>query len=183
MDCQLVVISGLPASGKSSLSDRLGVDLGVPVIHRDRLRRAVFEPFTEFPVSEDLITEATGRMIIAILETFARAGASVILDGNFNTPGHAIPVRAFVRSHDLPAIEICLWGDPDILRARFIDRADPPLTEDLIPYFERVLHRPPEPVLQPPASMFHVDTTDFGALDAVYPQLLNALLEARTAQQ
>jgi predicted kinase len=68
MDDQLVVVSGLPASGKSSLSDRLGVDLGVPVIHRDRLRRAVFEPFTEIPGSQDLITEATGRMIIAILD-------------------------------------------------------------------------------------------------------------------
>jgi predicted kinase len=180
MDYQLVVVSGLPASGKSSLSDRLGFDLGLPVIHRDQLRRSVFEPFTEIADAQDRISEATGRMIIEILDTFARARASVILDGNFNTPAHVIPVRALVQDYEWDAIEICLWGDPDILRTRFIERADPPLTDDLIPYFERVLHRPREPVLPSSARIFHLDTTDFSDLDAAYPQLLSALRDERS---
>ena len=117
-------------------------------------------------------------MVIAILEMFSLAGSPVILDGNFNTPEHSDPVRAFVESHHVPAVEVCLWADPSTLRARFIDRADPPLTEDLIPYFEKVLHRSHQSVLLPPAPVFHIDTTDFSTLEMEYSSVLRAIRES-----
>jgi len=112
---------------------------------------------------------------MALLETFANADNPVILDGNFNGPKQSIPVREFTEHYDLAAIEICLWGDPDVLRTRFIDRADPPLTEDLFPYFEQALQRPREPVLRPPLPVLEVDTTDFRVLELAYPHLLTTL--------
>jgi hypothetical protein len=78
-----------------------------------------------------MIADGTGRLVIAILEVFAQANSPVILDRNFNTPEHGTQVRDFVQIHDVSAVEVCLWGDPIVLRARFIDRADPPLTENL----------------------------------------------------
>jgi hypothetical protein len=108
---------------------------------------------------------------------FASSGSSVILDGNFNTPGHADPVRAFVQSHDTTTVEVCLWGDPNVLRARFVERADPPLTDDLLAYFEEVLYRPREPVLPLPAPVLHIDTTDFNSLETEYPHLLRSIRE------
>jgi predicted kinase len=156
----------------------LGADLRVPVIHRDRLRRAVFQAFVGNQGAHELIAEATGRMVIAILEMFALSGTPVVLDGNFNTPGHSNPVRAFVVSRHVPAVEVCLWGDPSTLRTRFIDRADPPLTEDLVPYFEKVLHRSHESVLPPPARVFHIDTTDFTTLENEYSSVLRAIRES-----
>lgn len=41
----LVVVSGLPASGKSTLARRLANDLSTPMVSRDRLRDAVFPDF------------------------------------------------------------------------------------------------------------------------------------------
>lgn len=36
----LVVVSGLPAAGKTTLSKRLSADLGLPHVCRDRMRRS-----------------------------------------------------------------------------------------------------------------------------------------------
>jgi hypothetical protein len=115
-----------------------------------------------------------GRLVIALLEMFASANKPVILDGNFNTEGHSDPVRRFVQRHDIRAVEICLWGDPSVLRQRFIDRSDPPLTQDLVPYFEQVLHRKRDAVL-PPSFPFHIDMTDFEQLETQYPSVLSSI--------
>jgi predicted kinase len=173
---QLVVVSGLPAAGKSTLSTRLGTDLGIPVIRRDRLRRAAFDSsLLTQPETRELVHRVTGAMVMALLESCVDEGHQVVLDGNFNTPDVAKPVRGFVEENALAAIEICLWGNPDVLRARFIDRGDPSLTDDFRTYFEHVLHRTREPVLRAPSPVFHVDTTDFENLDVTYPSLLAAI--------
>lgn len=174
----LVVVSGLPASGKSTLSARLGRDLSVPVVQRDRLRRQVFAELAGLPGAPELIPGATTRMVLAVLDSILDAGGGAILDGNFNTEQHAAPLRDFARTRSFQTIEICLWGDASKLRRRFTERADPPLTADLEPYFEAVLHRPRHPVLMAPALVEHFDTTDFAKLDSDYPALLGRITAA-----
>lgn len=176
MPGRLVLISGLPAAGKTTLAARLGRDLPAPVIHRDLLRRRVLFPIADaLPETRDHIPEATNRMVVGMLEAIVDAGGLAVLDGNFNNPYHGAAVRDSLAERDVRCFEVCVWGDADELRRRFIARADPPLTPDLEPYFESVLVRERVPVLGPPTPAFHIDTTDLGALDHRYPSLLEEI--------
>lgn len=167
-----MIVSGLPAAGKTTLSERLGRDLGFPVMHRDRLRHYVFDGFQEIEEVRDLLPAAGDRLVIGTVSMVVGAGVGAVLDGNFNTERHMGPVRRFIAAIGLPVVEVCLWGDPDELRRRFIARADPPLTTDLEPYFEEVLHREREAVLTDPALVRHLDTTDLSILDNAYAELV-----------
>ena len=181
MTGRLVVISGHPAAGKSTLARRLAADLGAPVVQRDRLRRDVLFPILEaHPQIRPMIPSTLDRLVSVLVEEILDAGATAILDGNFNTPEHAAAVRRrLAERSDPPAcVEVCLWGEPDVLRERFIARADPPLTDDLRPYFESVVARERLPVLAPPTPIVHLDTTEFSALDAAYPELLTSVRTA-----
>lgn len=168
----LVIVSGLPAAGKSTLSDRLGRDFGLPVVHRDQLRRYVFDGFHQIDQVRNLLSAAGDRLVIGTVSTVVEAGVGVVLDGNFNTERHMAPVRDFITATGLPVVEICLWGNPDELHRRFIERADPPLTPDLEPYFEEVLHRERTAVLTDPGLVRHLDTTDLSAIDTAYAELV-----------
>lgn len=102
---------------------------------------------------------------------------------SFNNPDHAASFHRFLdrrREQGRPprCAEVCLWGDPEVLRARFVARAEPPLTDDLRPYFEAVLARDRTPVLSPPAPVFEVDTTDWSDLDGAYPAVLAGITAA-----
>lgn len=176
----LVMVSGLPAAGKSTLSERLGRDLGIPVIHRDRLRRYVFDGFQEIDQVRDLLPAAGDRLVIGAVSMVVEAGGGVVLDGNFNTERHMTPVREFIAATGVHAVEICLWGEPDELRRRFVERADPPLTADLQQYFEEVLHREREAVLDDPGLVRHLDTTDLSVVDAAYDELVRWIRLAGT---
>lgn len=153
----LLIVSGHPAAGKSTLSTRLARDLQLPLVNRDRLRRYVFGELFELPTARDLIPAACDRVVLGILSTILGAGGGVVLDGNFNTERHMRPIRDYAAENGLRAVECCLWGDPEALERRFIERADPPLTSDLRPYFDQVVRRPRESVLFPPAIVEHLD--------------------------
>lgn len=176
----VVIISGLPAAGKSSLAKRLSDDLGLVWVQRDRLGSDVLADLAEVvsPTERDRIARAKDRLVNAVATAVIDGDSGVVIDGNFNTPEQAASIRSWMTDHGLRAVEICLWGDPAALEERFVQRADPPLTADLKPYFHQVLHRPRWTVLAHPAPVFHLDTTDLAVIDAVYDRLLAALATA-----
>jgi predicted kinase len=171
----LVVVSGLPAAGKSTLSRRLAHDLPAPLISRDKLNTSAFEEIRRLPESWPFLPEVLSRFINGALESIFDAGGGAVLDGNFNTVEHAVPLRRLLesRGESLAVMEVCLWGDTNVLRERFIERADPPLTPDLEPYFETVLHREHWTVLASPAPIIEIDNTDVGAVEARYVDVLS----------
>jgi predicted kinase len=176
----LVVVSGLPAAGKSTLSTRLGRDLPAVVVRRDHIRRQLLEAM-QLAQDDPALPAGASAMTMHLVTAVLESGGTVVLDGNFNTERHMTPVRDLLRSRPVPAVEVCLWADADELRRRFIARADPPLTPQLEPYFEQVLHRCHEPVLDEQRhEVEHVDTTDPSAIDERYPTLLDRVRRAIT---
>jgi len=176
----LVVVSGLPAAGKSTLARRLARDLLMPVVSRDRLRDAVFTDFSSAVAARGPELGPTmDRLVTTVLTSILEVGGAAIIDGNFNIQPQADALRALVADQASRGFEVCLWGNPDVLRRRFADRADPPLTADLEPYFEEVLHRPRWTVLAPPSPTVHLDTTDLATVDEAYDGLVALVADAR----
>lgn len=166
----VVVVSGLPAAGKTTLATRIACDVGFVLVCRDQLRQAMGPALAES--AQGVIGAAMDRLVNHILASVLDAGCGAVVDSNFNWVQQADAVRTLVAERSPPCFEVCLWADADELRRRFAVRADPPLTGDLVPVLERALARPRVPVLGPPTPTFELDTTDIGEVDRTYDALV-----------
>ena len=80
----LVVVTGPPASGKSSIARDLAEELEIPFLSKDELKERLYEELG----SGDELEEAIERSSTAILYSVARSnltvGVSVLVESNFD---------------------------------------------------------------------------------------------------
>src|SRR5581483_1035938 len=169
----VVVVSGLPAAGKSTLSRKIADALGLVHVCKDDMKRPL-GPII-LTARPDQVPQAMSALCTQVMGSVLDAGHGCVIDANFNMPIQGAPIREFIRDRRVDAFEVCLWADPEVLRQRFIARADPPLTPDLQEYFERALHRERTPVLGPPTPTVEFDTTEFAAMTDGLPGLLKQI--------
>lgn len=84
----LVIVCGLPATGKSTLATTLGSELGLPVFSKDDFKETFWESGESETTQADRKTsQAIGRQSIATLFLVARrlvdAGTSCVIESNF----------------------------------------------------------------------------------------------------
>jgi predicted kinase len=81
----LVLITGLPGAGKSTLAARLSEALLLPVISRDALKELLADSFGE-PDEEQVraITGAQFKLFYKLLDQLLQAGVSLIADSNLH---------------------------------------------------------------------------------------------------
>jgi adenylylsulfate kinase len=112
-----VWITGLPASGKSSITRELMKKLdalGVPmvVLESDKMRKIL----TPEPTYSEKEREQFYRAIVLIGELITRSGMNVIFDATANQRGYRDHARSLIRKFvevyvDCP-LEICMKRDP-----------------------------------------------------------------------
>lgn len=119
---RFIVVSGLPASGKSTLALRLGAALGLPVLDKDAILEALFE---RSPVegsehrralsreADGLLVQQAGSLPQAILVSWWRHPASTESTGTAVTWLHAAGIEV---------IEVHIDCPPDLAAARFVRR-------------------------------------------------------------
>lgn len=78
------MISGLPASGKSSLAHQLGQELGFSVIDKDDFLEGLLESATEFDAE---FRSRSSREADVQFEKATRAAGNVILVSHWRHPG------------------------------------------------------------------------------------------------
>jgi adenylate kinase family enzyme len=74
----LIIVSGAPGTGKSTLAHLLGRRLGCPVISRDEIREGLVHAGTD-----DARFALTYRLFIDSVATFADAGVTLIAEAAF----------------------------------------------------------------------------------------------------
>lgn len=123
----VVVVSGPPAAGKTSLLDALADALGLPVIAKDDIKEKLFDTlgWSDEGWSKK-IGAATWELLFLVAERLAAAGTAFILEANFYPDPHADRLRALVGRCGLRVVEVhCTAGAIELIR-RFREREDDP---------------------------------------------------------
>lgn len=79
----LVLVTGAPATGKTTLASRLSGELGWPLLSRDRVKELLWDalPEVERDASRDLVLKAQWPLFYALVAELLNAGVSVVAEG------------------------------------------------------------------------------------------------------
>lgn len=167
----LVVVTGYPATGKTSLAVHLSCEFGFPLVSKDMVKERLFDVLG--PGDNDW-SHLLGRASMAVL--YAQAGAvlgagvGVVAEANFDAELGGRDLRALLREHDVPVCQVVLQAAPEALVARAKERAEkgerhPGHNEQyVIAELERMVATPYQaPDL--PGDCFQVDVTDLDKVD------------------
>ncbi len=167
----LIVITGRPAAGKSTLATWLGEQLSLPVISKDSIKEILFE---EIGWRDREWSKMLGRASVELMYHYAqtqlKADKSVILDNAFH-PYLASPVlQSLLNQYKAQAVQVICTTDNEVLFERFRQRAlsgerhmghvDSQSLNELKQNLKK--ERPVQ--LEIESHIVQVDTTDFGTL-------------------
>jgi len=115
----LVVVTGPPASGKSSLARDLASELSIPFLSKDELKERLYEVFGSGDEAEDQVERAALAILFSVTRSNLAAGVDVLVESNFDADTDTEPLR------EMPArlVQVHCDGDTDELVEHFAERA------------------------------------------------------------
>jgi predicted kinase len=179
----LVMVSGMPATGKTTLGRRLAADVGVPFFAKDELKETLFDTLGVGDRSwSRRLGAASMTLLRAIAEATVSAGRSAVIEANFTLAYDAPFYQELMARAGVRVAQVWLTASPDAIIERFERRAASPQRHPghvelaNMDEFRRALAREDDAPLPLGGPIRRVDTNDFATLD--YPALLEWLRAA-----
>ena len=118
---RLIIITGLPGTGKTTLARDLARSHALPLICKDTIKE---------PLMDVLVSEASSRALsdiaFAVMFSMAREllalGESLILEGNFRRGEHEAPLLAALPAERPAIVQVLCSANEDERRARLLQR-------------------------------------------------------------
>jgi predicted kinase len=128
---RLVVIGGLPGTGKSTLAARLREALGAVVLHSDEVRRQVARlspatgPANSFGqgMYSPEMTELTYREMLARARSALTAGKTVVIDASWHDPAWREEARRLAAEVSAGLVELRCWLPLETIAERVTGQA------------------------------------------------------------
>lgn len=163
----LIIVNGLPATGKTTFGNKLAKELKLPIFRKDDIKEAVADQIVEITAVEALRLGLFSRVMINYIVNQLKSGQSYILDSNFS-PGQQ--TDAFIEIvKDFNIVEIFLKADGEVLFKRFLERKSNRHPVHLEHYLEpgKFEETITKGLLQPLklGAVIEIDTTDFEKVD------------------
>ena len=118
----LILVAGMPATGKSTLAGKIGAALGLPVLEKDEIKEGLFDTigYADLAAKRQLDV-AAAAVLLRMARAVLKSGSSVILVNNFDAAMRD-DVQALVDECECRAVTVFLGGDSDVLYARYVER-------------------------------------------------------------
>ncbi len=168
----IVIVSGPPCTGKSTLGERLARDLRLPFLSKDRIKELLFDTLgTGDRAWSQKLGAASMEMLFMLADTELAAGRSCVLEANFRPAQANAQFHSLKEKYTFQAIQIDYIADTDVLLARFQARAssgmrhaghlDSTIYPELVADLQRAVYGP----LEVADAIYTVNTTDFEKVD------------------
>jgi predicted kinase len=120
----LIIISGLPCSGKSRLATTLAQKFVCPLIARDGLKEVLFDSLGVYDATwSKQIGLTSYNLLYYILEKQIHGRCGMIIESNFDLVRDSAKLEHYIRMYDVRALQIHCYCKPNILVERFRKRA------------------------------------------------------------
>ena len=118
----IIVLTGMPASGKSTVASKLSEALSLPILAKDELKEALFDTlgFTCYAEKRKL-DHAANAVLLRAAEAMLRGGRSVILDNNFDG-GAAEALNGLIDRMGARCVTVFFGGDNEAFYRRYVER-------------------------------------------------------------
>ena len=120
----LVVVTGPPASGKTSLARDLARELGLPWISKDAVKETLYDALGSGEELEPSLEEAARRLLLTVAEQQLASGLSAIVESNFDGDADLAPLKRLWQERDTRVVQIHCGGEQEALLERFAERAE-----------------------------------------------------------
>lgn len=122
----VILVTGIPASGKSMLAERLSTDLGLPWFSKDRIKEELFDTIGFASREEKVRLGVAGMEVLYYLaEQMMQCGKPFILENNFETASRPGLMR-LLEHYGYRALTLRLTGDYARIYERFVQREKSP---------------------------------------------------------
>ncbi len=165
----LVAVGGVLASGKSTVSDRLSLELGGPTINTDWVRKLMLgaTPTTKLyegawsGAYDPAVTERVYAEVRRFARVVLRSGRPVVLDASFRDPSMRLDARRLAEEEGVPFRFVECRADPELCRERLRRRAERASVSDgRLEIFDSFLAKWKPVTELPPDEHVRIDTAE-----------------------
>ena len=181
----VIVLTGMPATGKSTICKALAQEFGFPVVEKDGIKEELFDTvgFTCY-AQKRALDHAANAVVIHMVEQILKVGGSVIVDNNFDDISGK-RFTALLEQYAPKCACVFLHGELDVLHERYTVRDNaharhlghvlqdhyPPREGDSLYYtmtreefYEKFMKRGMDSFVCP-GGRLDIDTTDFSKVE------------------
>ena len=121
----LIIVSGPPSSGKTTLANAIAQKFNLPLITKDSLKEILFDTvgWKDREWSKK-IGRASFSIIHYFLDALMPTGKSLIIEGNFKTEFESQHLLPRLDKYNYQSVQVMCQCDGQILFARFKDRSE-----------------------------------------------------------
>jgi len=166
----LIIITGHPGSGKTSIAKQLSDHYRIPYISKDALKERVFDGLGSKDKEWSLqVSGVAHRIMDDMAGQILKSGSSVIVESNFKADVDSDRFANLAETYHVPCMQILCSADGDILFQRWNERIQ--TGERHEGHVEEIsleqIHQDlslPYPKLDLPGKLIELDTSDFSKL-------------------
>lgn len=118
----LIILAGMPASGKTTFVKKLSAALGYPHLEKDAIKEELFDVIGfENYAQKRLMDTAATAVLLRCADSLLESGQSLIAVNNFRKDAEEA-VEKLLTKHSCTCLFIFFGGDGDVFYKRYVDR-------------------------------------------------------------